>query len=104
MLPKTCSKKNKKFLTKTESAAANSLFLRLLAELAMVLTSQIVTNAKLAPKRKKKISTKTESAAANFLFLRPLAELAMVNTSQMMTNGTQNCSKIFKFLEPFSIL
>ena len=76
MVPKTCSKK-KKILTEIVSAAANILFLRPLAELAMVNTSQMMTNGtQNLLQKKKKFSTKIASAAANFLFLRPLAELA----------------------------
>ena len=82
MVPKTCSKKKKFFSTKIASAAANFLFLRPLAELAMINTSQMMTNGNQNfLKKNKKISTKIASAAANFLFLRPLAELAMLLTS-----------------------
>ena len=77
MVLKTCSKKKKIFSTKIESAAANFLFLRPLAELAMINTSQMMTNGtQNLLQKKKKFSTKIASAAANFLFLRPLAELA----------------------------
>ena len=68
--------------TKIERAADNCLFLKLLAELAMIVTSEMMTNGiqNLLPKFWVN-QTKIERAADNFLFLKLLAELAMIFTS-----------------------
>ena len=68
--------------TKIERAADDFLFLKLLAELAMIFTSYVMTNGiqNLLPKFWVN-RTKIEWSADDFLFLKLLAELAMIVTS-----------------------
>ena len=82
MVQKKYTKKNKKHLTETVSAAANLLFLRSQTELAMMLTSINVPNATQNLLQKCQVNpTKLVSTTANFWFLRPLAELAIIVTA-----------------------
>ena len=68
--------------TKIERATDNFLFLKLVAELAMIFTSYVMTNGiqNLLPKFGVN-RTKIERAADDFLFLKLVAELAMIFTS-----------------------
>ena len=68
--------------SKIVSATANFLFLRPLAELAIIVTSWNITKGSNNLLQKFWVNlNKILSAEANFLFLKQLAELAMIVTS-----------------------